>query len=597
MTIRHDPLLARALAGEITARWQGRRTAALVLDRERRAAELRFRDAAPLWFLLHPEAGFVLPGDAAAGEEADAAAAGRLAGSAQTFRRLYLGAAEAPPDERRLHLSLVDRGGRERHRIAVELHGNQWNLLLLDASPDAFRIRTVLWPRRAGGRTLRAGEDYAPPRGDRRGADAPLSREAWSALLRDAPPERRRGATLRAVAWLSAVNVDWVLGEAALEPGSDDTAAAGDVEALGRAHERYLAVCEAARSLAGGADPVPCRLLEMPRGLQPYPLPLGQPDAAAVPSTLAAMREAAQAARARDRYVAPGGVAAGAVQAARAEEAGRLRDALLARREEAERRRAALRRELEEGESAEALRAVGNLLLARLREVERGASQVVLRDFDGSEREVALDPRRDPAENAAAYFERAAKRERAAARVPAELERVEARLGAVSAALGRLEEEGPSEALWEAAGGRPAADEAGRGEEERLPYLRFRTSGGLEVRVGRSARANDDLTFHHASPDDIWMHARQTKGAHVVLRWDRREENPPRRDLLEAAVAAAVHSGARHSGTVPVDWTRRRYVRKPRKAPPGAVLPDRVSTLFVEPDEKVLEAMKRNLED
>jgi predicted ribosome quality control (RQC) complex YloA/Tae2 family protein len=73
-------------------------------------------------------------------------------------------------------------------------------------------------------------------------------------------------------------------------------------------------------------------------------------------------------------------------------------------------------------------------------------------------------------------------------------------------------------------------------------------------------------------------------GAHVILRWQDRTANPPARDLHEAAVLAALHSRARTSGTVPVDWTRRKYVRKPRKAPPGAVVPDRVSTLFVEPD-------------
>ena len=52
-----------------------------------------------------------------------------------------------------------------------------------------------------------------------------------------------------------------------------------------------------------------------------------------------------------------------------------------------------------------------------------------------------------------------------------------------------------------------------------------------------------------------------------------------------------VNSRARTSGTVPVDWTRRKYVRSPRKAPPGAVIPDRVSTVFVEPDEEVVERL------
>jgi predicted ribosome quality control (RQC) complex YloA/Tae2 family protein len=124
------------------------------------------------------------------------------------------------------------------------------------------------------------------------------------------------------------------------------------------------------------------------------------------------------------------------------------------------------------------------------------------------------------------------------------------------------------------------------------PYRRYRTSGGLEVRVGRGSSSNDDLTFHHSSPDDIWLHARDVAGAHVVLRWPEREANPPARDINEAAVLAALFSRARTAGTVPVDWTRRKYVRKPRKAPPGKVAIERARTVFVEPDAAMEKRMR-----
>jgi len=127
--------------------------------------------------------------------------------------------------------------------------------------------------------------------------------------------------------------------------------------------------------------------------------------------------------------------------------------------------------------------------------------------------------------------------------------------------------------------------------EASLPYRTFRSSGGLEIRVGRGARHNDALTFRHSAPDDIWLHARQAAGAHVILRWTK-PGNPPARDLEEAAVLAALHSRARTSGSVPVDWTRRKHVRKPRRAAPGAVIPDRVRTLFVEPRADLAEGLK-----
>jgi predicted ribosome quality control (RQC) complex YloA/Tae2 family protein len=118
----------------------------------------------------------------------------------------------------------------------------------------------------------------------------------------------------------------------------------------------------------------------------------------------------------------------------------------------------------------------------------------------------------------------------------------------------------------------------------------FRSSGGLEIRVGRGARHNDELTFRHSSPGDVWLHARHVGGAHVILRWPG-PGNPPARDLAEAATLAALHSKARTSGSVPVDWTLRKYVRKPRKSPPGRVAVERVETLFVRPEPSLLEAL------
>ena len=130
-------------------------------------------------------------------------------------------------------------------------------------------------------------------------------------------------------------------------------------------------------------------------------------------------------------------------------------------------------------------------------------------------------------------------------------------------------------------GGKPRW--SGKGAGVRLPYKRFRSSGGLEILVGRGPGDNDVLTFRHGRPEDVWLHAREVSGAHVILRWAK-DGPPPARDLAEAANLAALHSGARGSSLVPVDWTRREYVRKPRKAPAGTVVPDRIRTLFVEPD-------------
>jgi predicted ribosome quality control (RQC) complex YloA/Tae2 family protein len=114
------------------------------------------------------------------------------------------------------------------------------------------------------------------------------------------------------------------------------------------------------------------------------------------------------------------------------------------------------------------------------------------------------------------------------------------------------------------------------------PYREYRSSGGLDIWVGRGAASNDALTFHESAPDDVWMHARESAGAHVILRWTD-DAPPPKADLIEAAALAAWHSKSRGSTIVPVDWTRRKHVRKPRGAPPGTVTVERTKSIAARP--------------
>jgi predicted ribosome quality control (RQC) complex YloA/Tae2 family protein len=209
---------------------------------------------------------------------------------------------------------------------------------------------------------------------------------------------------------------------------------------------------------------------------------------------------------------------------------------------------------------------------------------VVLTGWEGEEVRIELDPARSGAENAADWYAEARKRERAAQRLPALVERARKEVGRWREAVEKGEQGEMPE--WVALEVVDAGGERGRGREhagEGRPYRVFRSSGGLEIRVGRSSRANDQLTFGYSSPNDVWLHARSVPGSHVILRWRDPEGAPPARDLEEAARLAAYYSKARSSGIVPVDWTRRKHVRKPRGAAPGSVLTQRVKTLFVEP--------------
>lgn len=236
---------------------------------------------------------------------------------------------------------------------------------------------------------------------------------------------------------------------------------------------------------------------------------------------------------------------------------------------------------------AEAWEKQGNILLANLHAIERGVQKVTLEDWEGGSVTMTLDPKLSPAENADRFFRKArggrieAERGKVRAEEMAKkLAELEQRLEAIEAIddVDRFDELASlSEGLLQKKGG------SGDTRAEADRYRRFTVSGGLEVFAGKNARNNDELTGRFARPNDIWLHARGTSGSHVVMRWDRREENPPARALEEAAMIAAHYSGARGSDLVAVSWTRRKYVRKPKGAPPGAVLMTREDVLLVPP--------------
>ncbi|WJI25078.1 NFACT family protein [Thermosynechococcus sp. B0] len=111
------------------------------------------------------------------------------------------------------------------------------------------------------------------------------------------------------------------------------------------------------------------------------------------------------------------------------------------------------------------------------------------------------------------------------------------------------------------------------------PYLRYTTPSGFTVLVGRNNRQNDDLTFRVASPYDWWFHTQEIPGSHVILRLAAGEV-PSEKDIQYVANLAAYHSQARASAQVPVVYTRRKYVQKPKGANPGMVIYDQATVVW-----------------
>ncbi|HYE56975.1 MAG TPA: NFACT RNA binding domain-containing protein, partial [Rhodothermales bacterium] len=249
--------------------------------------------------------------------------------------------------------------------------------------------------------------------------------------------------------------------------------------------------------------------------------------------------------------------------------------------ERATQREARMLEELARPSRADDVERDANVLLAAAHTIPPGAAEAIVPDLYGpGTRTLALDPALSAAENAERLYARARRtreaRRHAEARFDAiieartALERLAAEvrtLASADALDAFLAREGP--AL------EPLLRESGPAEGGREPFHRIPLGHGYEAWVGRSAADNDTLTLRHARPFDLWLHARGVSGSHVVVRLPSRTAVAPKPVVARAAELAAFYSKARTSALVPVTVTPRKYVRKRKGSPPGAVVVER----------------------
>ncbi|MCW3097275.1 MAG: hypothetical protein JWL77_2893 [Chthonomonadaceae bacterium] len=263
-----------------------------------------------------------------------------------------------------------------------------------------------------------------------------------------------------------------------------------------------------------------------------------------------------------------------------------------------------LERAISEGSRADGYQQQGDLLMAHLWKMETGATQIEVQDFyspEQTERIIVLDPKLNPQENARAYFRRAQKARDAKVRAQTHVASVRMRLNGVAAAVKQVESDVKSlnftaadalaqlrkliaDGVLREERSEPSAQPSGP-DFQGHKIRRYTTPEGYEIYCGETATANDFLTTRVASPNDLWLHVRASPGSHVVIRTKGQPDKIPQSVLQRAALIAALHSNQKHSGLVPVDYTLKKYVRKPRGAAPGSVEVQREKTLHISPQE------------
>lgn len=257
-----------------------------------------------------------------------------------------------------------------------------------------------------------------------------------------------------------------------------------------------------------------------------------------------------------------------------------------------ERKLHALQEEWARAQALEELRKKGELLLAYMHTLEPGQTRLVIPE---EKLTIDLDPSMTPVENSQAIFREYRKARSAIEGLPERISESALRVAyldelATSLELAanydeirmvQAEVESASRPPSEAQADSAKKNKKGAKSQAKVPQpLRSQTSSGLGVLVGRTAGQNDTATFRLAAPEDLWFHARNAPGSHVILRSDPRLDLE---DIMEAARLAAGYSKLRGDAQVDVVYTERKFVRRIPNAPPGQVTYRNERTIRVEP--------------
>ena len=257
------------------------------------------------------------------------------------------------------------------------------------------------------------------------------------------------------------------------------------------------------------------------------------------------------------------------------------------------------RKELAATHDRERLRRLGDILTANLYAVKRGQTKLRAADFydpEMKEIEIPLNPAISPQQNAAKFYKDYQKAKTAEKVLTEQIVRGEQELAYLASVLDTLTRAESVRDLQEiraelVSGG--YLRQTDRKKQMKLPPsrpMRFVSSDGFGIWVGRSNRQNDELTTKLAAKTDLWLHVQKIPGSHVII--ETGGQTPPDRTVTEAMQLAAYYSQARAGQNVPVDYTPVKYVKKPAGARPGMVIYTTYQTAVVTPDAALCEALK-----
>ena len=247
----------------------------------------------------------------------------------------------------------------------------------------------------------------------------------------------------------------------------------------------------------------------------------------------------------------------------------------------------------------EHLRQMGDIVTANLHAITKGQRVLEAENFydpDMKQIQIPLSPLLSPQQNAAKFYKEYAKAKNAEKELTRQLELGRGELEYLESVLEELDraenEQELEEIRQELAAGGYVRQDPGRKRMKQAASkpMRFVSTDGYPIYVGRNNRQNDELTTKLAQKNDLWLHVQKQSGSHVIIPWA--GVQPPDDTITQAAQLAAWFSQGRQGQNVAVDVTPVRYVKKPGGAKPGMVIYTTYRTVYVTPDPGLAEKLK-----
>lgn len=254
---------------------------------------------------------------------------------------------------------------------------------------------------------------------------------------------------------------------------------------------------------------------------------------------------------------------------------------------------------VQEGENAEHLKIWGELLTANLYQIQQGESAEVINYYDPDQQKITIPMQANltPNENAQKYFKKYAKAKAGAQQSLIQAEHTQDELNYLDSIKNSLRNAQTPEDLQDV-----------RLELETDGYVKARLTkqnkknkkepvfkplvlhyDEIEILLGKNNVQNDYVTTRLARNNDVWFHAKDIPGSHVIIR-NHQEQRELSTEVLDfAAHLAAYFSKGRYSALVPVDYTLKRHVHKPNGAKPGRVIYENQKTIYITPDEEAIQ--------